>query len=393
MDEESLNIENAGAGEEVKVSENQEKEAGQTDTVAETVTDGGDQTEVTEGTEGETAEVAELVEGETGETAETGEPGEPGEAAVKEEVDGEHTEQEGALEGEQVEGEEVEGETAVTEGEHVEGEHVEGEEKEKGEEEKVEGEEVEGEGLEGEQVEGEEVQKTEEPAPEEQVEEEEQYVEEPPPDPAAPYDFSDSKEALKAPFELRPDQLAEVEQLWEMFQNHTPAYAELDGFITEKELVFLLKSLLIMTYTVEQLQELITYCCRPPNAEGHIFYEQFLKMVTIRQRDFPIEEEIRASLQVYDPEKTGLLDREYLRDTLTKQGSKMSAKMVDNLIKEVDISNDGTINLEDVVATMCIDLNKEDLQILRAAAYPKGPDDTEEKTLQEITGGDDNQDE
>ncbi|XP_022829504.1 uncharacterized protein LOC111358551 [Spodoptera litura] len=376
-----MSTENTGAGEEVEVSENHDKEAGQISTIGETVTDEGDRIEVVEGTEGEgTAEVGEVVEGETG-----------GEAAITEEVDGEHIEPEGVLEGEQVEGEEVEGETAATEGEHVEGEHVEGEEKEKGEDiDKVEGEEVAGEGLEGEQMEGEEIEKTGEEGlvPEEQVEEEEQYVEEPPPDPAAPYDFSDSKEALKAPFELRPDQLAEVEQLWEMFQNYTPAYAELDGFITEKELIFMLKSLLIMTYTTEQLQELVTYCCRPPNADGHIFYEQFLKMVTIRQRDFPIEEEIRASLQVYDPEKTGILDREYLRDVLTKQGSKMSPRTVDNLIKEVDISNDGTINLEDIVATMCIDLNKEDLQILRAAAYPKGPDDTEEKTQQEteLTG-------
>ncbi|XP_047023236.1 protein Ycf2-like [Helicoverpa zea] len=329
---------------------------------------------------GETGEVGENQEGveavEGGEVVEGVEGGETGEATATEEVDGEHVEGEG-LEGEHVEGEFVEGE--AVEGEQVEGEHVEGEEQEKveGEEkEKVEGEEEEG--L-GEQVEAEE---TEDLAfvPEEEVEEEQQYVEEPPPDPAAPYGFSDSKEALKAPFSLRPDQLAEVEQLWEIYQNYTPAYADLDGFITEKELVYMLKSLLLMTYTVEQLQELVAYCCRPPHAKGHIFYDQFLKMVTIRQRDFPIEEEIRSALQFFDPEKTGIIDREYLKEILSKQGSKMGARQLDNLIKEVDMSNDGTIGIEDVVGTMCIDLNKEDLQLLRAAVYPPTEDIGGERT-------------
>lgn len=309
---------------------------------------------------GETGEEGEKFEGAVEGEAVEGEGGEGGEIGT-EDLLGEHLEGEG-LEGEHVEGEHVEGE--IVEGEHVEGEHVEGEEKVLGE-----GEELVGEGLEGEQVEGEEVEKVEE-VPEELVEEEQAYIEEPPPDPAAPYDFSDSKEALKAPFELRPDQLAEVEQLWEIYQNYTPAYADLDGFITEKELIYMLKCLLLMTYTVEQLQELISYCCRPPHPKGYIFYEQFLKMVTIRQRDFPIEEEIRSALQVFDPEKTGLMDREYIKEVLAKQGHKMPARQLDNLIKEVDMSNDGTIGIEDVVATMCIDLNKEDLQMLRAAVYP-----------------------
>uniref|UniRef100_A0A2A4JI51 EF-hand domain-containing protein n=1 Tax=Heliothis virescens TaxID=7102 RepID=A0A2A4JI51_HELVI len=329
---------------------------------------------------GETGEVGENLEGveggEGGEAVEGEQEGETGEAAGTEEVDGEHVEGEG-LEGEHVEGEFVEGEGVEgeqLEGEHVEGEQVEGEHVEGEEKEKVEGEEDE-EGMTGEQVEGEELY-----VPEEVVEEEQQYVEEPPPDPAEPYDFSDSKEALKAPFSLRPDQLAEVEQLWEIYQNYTPAYADLDGFITEKELVYMLKSLLLMTYTIEQLQELVAYCCRPPHAKGHIFYDQFLKMVTIRQRDFPIEEEIRAALQFYDPEKTGIIDREYLKEILSKHGNKMGSRHLDNLIKEVDMSNDGTIGIEDVVGTMCIDLNKEDLQLLRAAVYPPTDDIGEERT-------------
>ncbi|XP_011568327.3 uncharacterized protein LOC105397985 [Plutella xylostella] len=205
---------------------------------------------------------------------------------------------------------------------------------------------------------------------EEKVEEEQEVYVEVPIDPAEPYNFSDSQEALKAPFELRLDQLVELEQLWESFQNCTPAYSDIDGYITEKELVFMLKALLIMTYTPEQLQELINFCVRPPDPEGRITFEQFVKMVTMRQRDFPVEEEVRAALKVMDTEDIGVIDREFMREVLHKQGNKMGPKMVDKLIKEVDIAGDGTINVEDVVGTMVIDLNRDDILLLRQTLFP-----------------------
>ncbi|XP_034825590.1 uncharacterized protein [Maniola hyperantus] len=298
-----------------------------------------------------------------------------GEHVEGEQVEGEHIEGK-HIEGEQIEGEHVEGEQIEgeqIEGEHIEGEYVGGEHVdelivgEEKQEEKVigEDEQIEGEELKGEQVEGEEKK---EQKNEEQLEEEE-YIEPPPPDPAAPFNFTDSSEAIKPKFDLRPDQIAEVEQLWEIYQNYTPAYSDIDEYITEKELVYMLKSLLLMTFTPEQLQELIAFCVRPPHPEGHINYDQFLKMVKLRQRDFPIEEELRSALKVFDPGNTGLIDREYFRETLSKLGHKMAPKLVDSLVKEVDLSNDGTIGVEDVIGTMCIDLNKEDLMMLRAAVY------------------------
>lgn len=303
-------------------------------------------------------------------TRETGE----GEAIeTKEDDDADLEEEKFDVEGEHLEGEQVDGEHI--EGEHDGGEHIQSEHLEGGETVFGEGEELAREELEGEQLETEE--KKEEQTAEEQIEEEE-YVEPPPPDPAAPFNFSDSAEALKPKFELRPDQIAEVEQLWELYQNYTPAYTDIDDYITEKELVYMLKALLIMTYTPEQLQELIEFCVRPPHPKGHITYDQFLKMVTLRQRDFPIEEELRSALKVLDPENTGSIDREYFKELLSSQGHKMSQKNLDNLIKEVDISNDGTIGVEDVIGTMCIDLNKEDLEMLRATVFPPEKQTTED---------------
>lgn len=213
---------------------------------------------------------------------------------------------------------------------------------------------------------------------EQEVIEDEQIMEEPPPDPTAPLNLNDSSEALKPPFELNPEQIVEVENLWELFQNYTPVYTDINNYITEKELVYLLKSLLLMTYTEEQLQELIAFCVRPPHPKGHINYDQFLRMVTIRQRDLPIEEELRSALQVLDPEKTGQIEREHLKEVLRKLGNKMPEKLLENFVKEVDMSNDGKIGIEDVVGTMGIDLNKEDLLILMSSLNPKEPEEATE---------------
>lgn len=293
----------------------------------------------------------------------------------QEKGDVEKTDQDNA---ERLRNEEISGELEEAEGEYLEGESIESEYEES---EYTGGQFMESETREGEEITVEselEGEKTEEEQKIEEVVEEEEIYEEPPVDPAAPYNFSDSNEALKAPFELRPDQLVEVENLWAVYQDYTPAYTELKDYVTEVELIYMLKCLLLMTYTPEQLEELITFCVRPPHPDGHINFDQFVKMVTIRQRDMPIEEELRCSLEVMDPEKTGIIDREYFREVLSKQGHKPPQKQVDNLIKEVDMSNDGTIGIEDVVGTLCIDLNTEDLDMLRNQIWP--PEQREDKT-------------
>lgn len=365
----------------------------------------------------------------TAETHETGEPprestihenqkaeGDPiqHEHAEGEHGTGEHLETKSPkseqVEGEQVAGEHVKGEHVAGEdvaGEHVAGEHVVGE-GEEGKKEEVGGEHLEVEQLEGEMgeehlqegmmgehMEGEfgqeehvgeegqlEEQKAEEvakPADEEMVEEE-GYVEEPPPDPAAPYNFTDSKEALKEPFELRPDQMAEVEQLWETYQNYTPAYTDINGYITVKELCYLLRCLLIYPFTEEQLYELIDFAVRPPHPDGHITFDQFVRIVKLRLRDFPQEEELRLALQVFDPEKSGILDRDNLKDCLINKGNKASEKVVMSLVKEVDLTNDGTLGVEDIVGTMAIDMNRDDIILMQSTL------NTYQEQLSEILG-------
>ncbi|XP_041973003.1 uncharacterized protein LOC121728788 [Aricia agestis] len=185
--------------------------------------------------------------------------------------------------------------------------------------------------------------------------EEIKYVEDTAPDPAAPYNLTDSSEELKPPFKLKPDQLAELEELWNLYQDYTPAYTDISGYITEKELIYMLKSLFLMPYTSDQLQELIAYCVRPPHPEGHIEFDQFVKIATIRYRDISIEDNLRSALQVLD-QGEGLMNRDHMREVLTTLGHKMPAKQLNLLIKEVDIRNDGLIGIEDVMATICIDL-------------------------------------
>lgn len=218
---------------------------------------------------------------------------------------------------------------------------------------------------------------------EEMLGEEEGYVEEVI-DPAAPFALTDSKEALKAPFELRPDQLEEVKELWDIYQDYTPAYTELKDYVTEVEMVYMLKCLNLQTFTPEQMFELMEFCTRPPHPEHHVEYPHFLHMVTIRQRDMPVEEELRLALEVLDKDNDGIIDRDFFREVLGEHGFKMNAKMLDAFIKEVDVSNDGTIGLEDVVGTVCIDLNRDDIILLQNQINPP-PVVIDEEKLENLT--------
>lgn len=217
---------------------------------------------------------------------------------------------------------------------------------------------------------------------EEMLGEEEGYVEEVI-DPAAPFALTDSKEALKAPFELRPDQLEEVKSLWDIYQDYTPAYTDLKDYVTEVEMVYMLKCLNLQTFTPEQMFELMEFCTRPPHPEHHVEYPHFLHMVTIRQRDMPVEEELRLALEVLDSDHDGIIDREFFREVMSEYGFKMNAKMLDTFIKEVDVSNDGTIGLEDVVGTVCIDLNRDDIIMLQNQINP--PVVIDEEKLENLT--------
>ncbi|KAJ2950489.1 hypothetical protein O0L34_g8733 [Tuta absoluta] len=230
------------------------------------------------------------------------------------------------------------------------------------------------EGEEGEvgeiEVEGEDEKKIdEEELVEEGIEEEEEV------DPNAPYNLSDESEAKKAPFSLDEEQMTEIQEIWDSFQAYTPAYTDIDQYVTPKELVYMLKALNLHTHTPEQMMELIEFCVRPPHPDNHVNFEQFLWIVTIRQRDMPIEEEVRLALITFDPGNTGIIDREYLREILRDHGKKM--KTVDLFIREVDMSNDGLLGLEDIVGTICIDLNRDDIEQLLLKIYPpgEGPED------------------
>ncbi|GBP03672.1 Calmodulin-like protein 1 [Eumeta japonica] len=278
------------------------------------------------------------------------------------------------------------------EAQHVEGEHNEPKSISEAESnvvfegEQLEGEQMEGEQLEGEQLEGEQFMEEQEVKEKVKIEEEAVVEEDEiksetliPLDPAAPLNLTDSKELLREPFELRPDQVVEIEQLWEVFQDYTPAYTDIQGYITEAELVYMLKALLLMTYTTEQMRELTEFCVRPPNPHGHISYEQFLNIVTLRQRDYAIEEELKNALKVLDPNNTGKIDRDYFRYVVGELGEKMLPKILNKFLAEVDLNNDGELGFEDIYGTMCNDLGQDDIERLKKALITPVKEEVEEE--------------
>jgi len=65
------------------------------------------------------------------------------------------------------------------------------------------------------------------------------------------------------------------------------------------------------------------------------------------------QEEIRESFNVFDRDGTGRISAAELRHVLTNIGEKLSEQEVDEMIREVDVDNDGQIAYEDMVRLMC----------------------------------------
>jgi len=80
-----------------------------------------------------------------------------------------------------------------------------------------------------------------------------------------------------------------------------------------------------------------------------------LQSVMSRFTSNPAEkaEEVREAFSVFDRDGTGSISVVELRHIMTNLGEKLTDQEVNDLIKEIDVDNDGQIMYADVVRLMC----------------------------------------
>jgi len=85
------------------------------------------------------------------------------------------------------------------------------------------------------------------------------------------------------------------------------------------------------------------------NKNGQLSFADFLEVMHIHSQKEKSDKEIRAAFKASDPNKKGTMPVKELRHILQGWGEKLSAKEVDQILKEANMKSNPTIKYADFV--------------------------------------------
>ena len=122
-----------------------------------------------------------------------------------------------------------------------------------------------------------------------------------------------------------------------------------DGSINTKELGTCMRHL-GRNPTEEELQDMVNEVDADGN--GTLDFFEFLNLMTRYVRNSTDVEEIKEAFSVFDKDGSGLVSADELRQTLLTMGEQLTSSEVEDIIREVDIDEDGAVNYEEFARIM-----------------------------------------
>ncbi|KAK3599649.1 hypothetical protein CHS0354_029110 [Potamilus streckersoni] len=139
----------------------------------------------------------------------------------------------------------------------------------------------------------------------------------------------------------------QVEEFREAFRLFDP---DGDGTITSLELGMVMR-VIGQNPTEAELQDMINEVDQDGN--GTIEFEEFVAMMATRAKQQEDSDDImQKTFSVFDRDKTGYITSNNLRTVLRNIGMRFSAKVVQEMINEVDSDGDGKVNYEEFKVMM-----------------------------------------
>ena len=121
---------------------------------------------------------------------------------------------------------------------------------------------------------------------------------------------------------------------------------ERTGQIAPKTLGSIMRSL-GQNPTESELQEMVNEV--DVDGNGTIDFDEFLIIMAKTPKDNDSEDKLIEAFKVFDPETTGELNVPQLRDILANLGQKFSEEDINQLIKDADPKEEGTVQIHDFV--------------------------------------------
>ncbi|XP_023235515.1 calmodulin-like [Centruroides sculpturatus] len=140
--------------------------------------------------------------------------------------------------------------------------------------------------------------------------------------------------------QLTDEQISEFREAFSLFDK------EGNGTITGKELGTLMRSL-GQNPTEAQLKAMIQDLQN--SGRDQIDFPLFLELMAKQMREAISEQEIRDAFKIFDRDNTGYIIVAELRHVLTNLGEKLTDEEMDELLREVEIDNEGRIKYQEFV--------------------------------------------
>ena len=120
-----------------------------------------------------------------------------------------------------------------------------------------------------------------------------------------------------------------------------------DGAFSASDLAVVMQSF-GLTPSEADLMEMITEV--DVDGNGVIEFSEFLSMMTSKLKDVDgIEIEVREAFRVFDTDEDGYITTGEMRRIMLTIGDRMKDEEAEILVKDMDINQDGRINIEDLI--------------------------------------------
>lgn len=140
--------------------------------------------------------------------------------------------------------------------------------------------------------------------------------------------------------QLSPEQVAEFKEAFSKFDKDG------NGSINTQELGAVMQAL-GKDLSEAELKEFISKV--DTDADGVISFPEFLEEMVRRMKAWRKKQDLQEAFRVFDVDRNGYISVDELKQVMAKLGEELSQEVLEAMIHEADVDQDGQVNYEEFV--------------------------------------------
>lgn len=145
--------------------------------------------------------------------------------------------------------------------------------------------------------------------------------------------------------QLSPEQVAEFKEAFSKFDKDG------DGSINTQELGTVMQAL-GKDLSEAELKEFISKV--DTDADGVISFPEFLEEMVRGMKAWGKKQDLQEAFRVFDVDRNGYISVDELKQVMAKLGEELSQEVLEAMIHEADVDQDGQVNYEEFVRILSL---------------------------------------